>query len=246
MNIYALINRYGQENDNEPFSPSEAALYLNLLYKANCRHWQMPIRCPTSKLSIEINVSRQAVIDAREKLKARGLIDYTPGYGKVEAPSYTLIGLTGKLTDDLTDNLTGNLTDGLTDSLTIYNIKDKDNLNHNNRACEEKLSLDELRQRLSTDAEWLTNIHSLLSKQFPIAPADVQTKLSEFFEYLRCHGFKEREESDCRRYFFNWLKKQLTNQNNNSNNNEHPKQQPDLRRSSAITASSAKDYEGAF
>jgi DNA-binding transcriptional MocR family regulator len=97
----------------------------------------MPIRCPTSKLSIEINVSRQAVIDAREKLKARGLIDYTPGYGKVEAPSYTLIGLTGKLTDDLTDNLTGNLTDNLTDSLTIYNIKDKDNLNHNNRACEE-------------------------------------------------------------------------------------------------------------
>jgi hypothetical protein len=240
MNIYALINRYGQENDSEPFSPSEAALYLNLLYKANCRHWQMPIRCPTSKLSIEINVSRQAVIDAREKLKARGLIDYTPGYGKVEAPSYTLIGLTGKLTDYLTDNLTGNLTD----SLTIYNIKDKDNLNHNNRAREEKLSLDELRQRLSTDAEWLTNIHSLLSKQFPIAPADVQTKLSEFFEYLRCHGFKEREESDCRCYFFNWLKKQLTNQINN--NNEHPKQQPDLRRSSAITASSAKDYEGAF
>jgi DNA-binding Lrp family transcriptional regulator len=236
MNIYALINRYGQENDSEPFSPSEAALYLNLLYKANCRHWQMPIRCPTSKLSIEINVSRQAVIDAREKLKARGLIDYTPGYGKVEAPSYTLIGLTGKLTDDLTDSLT--------DSLTIYNIKDKDNLNHNNRACEEKLSLDELKQRLSTDAEWLTNIHSLLSKQFPIASADVQTKLSEFFEYLRCHGFKEREDSDCRRYFFNWLKKQLTNQINN--NNEHPKQQPDLRRSSAITASSAKDYEGAF
>jgi hypothetical protein len=240
MNIYALINRYGQENDSEPFSPSEAALYLNLLYKANCRHWQMPIRCPTSKLSIEINVSRQAVIDAREKLKARGLIDYTPGYGKVEAPSYTLIGLTDKLTDDLT----GNLTDGFTDSLTIYNIKDKDNLNHNNRACEEKLSLDELKQRLSTDAEWLSNIHSLLSKQFPIAPADVQTKLSEFFEYLRCHGFKEREENDCRRYFFNWLKKQLINQIRN--NNEPPKQQPDLRRSSAITASSAKDYEGAF
>jgi hypothetical protein len=64
MNIYALINRYGQENDSEPFSPSEAALYFNLLYKANCRHWQMPIRCPTSKLSIEINVSRQAVHDA--------------------------------------------------------------------------------------------------------------------------------------------------------------------------------------
>jgi hypothetical protein len=199
-------------------------------------------------LSIEIKVSKQAVIDARKKLKARGLIDYAPGYGKVSAPSYTITGLTEDLTDDLKDNLTGNLKDslkdGLMDSLNIYNIKDKDKyINNNNNAREEKLSFEELKQRLSGDAEWLANIHALLSKQYPITQTEIKTKLGEFFENLRCQGFKEREGDDCRRYFFYWLKKQL---NTNNRNEQHTKRQHDPRRGSAITAKSPKDYEGAF
>jgi hypothetical protein len=235
MNIYELINRYGRMNEKEPFLPSEAALYLNLLRKANSLHWQMPILCPTSKLCAEINVSKQTLLGAREKLKTRGLIDYAPGHGKVSAPSYTIIGLT----DNLTDNLAGNLTD----NLTIYNINKYNNINNNNNAREEKLSFEELKQRLSGDAEWLANIHALLSKQYPITRVEVETKLGEFFENLRCQGFNEREGNDCRRYFFYWLKKQL---NTNNRNEQHTKRQHDPRRGSAITAKSPKDYEGAF
>jgi DNA-binding Lrp family transcriptional regulator len=258
MNIFALIHRYEQESNQQPFSPSEAAMYLKLLCKANSLHWQMPIRCPTSKLCIELKISKPSLADARRKLKERGMIDYIEGYGKTKAPAYTLIDLTDNLTDSLTDNLTDSLTDSLTDnltdSLTIYKIKTKDknkdknenfiNSNHLHDNVERggrRFSLKDLELRLSEDTEWLDSIHSLLSEKFPITPADVKSKLVEFFKYLRCYGYQEKSEKACRVYFLNWLNKNLIQQKDE----QHTKQ-PDLRRSSAVTASSPKDYEGAF
>jgi hypothetical protein len=262
MNIFALIHRYEQESNQQPFSPSEAAMYLKLLCKANSLHWQMPIRCPTSKFCIELKMTKQALVDARRKLKERGMIDYDLGKAKVKSPAYTLIdltndltnGLTDSLTNDLTNSLTNGLTDSLTDSLTIYKIKTKDknkdknenliNSNHLHDNVERggrRFSLKDLELRLSEDTEWLDSIHSLLSEKFPITPADVKSKLVEFFKYLRCYGYQEKSEKACRVYFLNWLNKNLIQQKDE----QHTKQ-PDLRRSSAVTASSPKDYEGAF
>jgi hypothetical protein len=259
MNIFALIHRYEQESNQQPFSPSEAAMYLKLLCKANSLHWQMPIRCPTSKFCIELKMTKQALVDARRKLKERGMIDYDLGKAKVKSPAYTLIdltndltnGLTDSLTNDLTNSLTNGLTDSLTDSLTIYKIKTKDknkdknenliNSNHLHDNVERggrRFSLKDLELRLSEDNEWLESIYSLLSEKFPITSADVKNKLAEFFKYLRCYGYQEKSEKACRVYFLNWLNKDLAQQ--------RTKPKVDLRRSSSVTASSPKDYEGAF
>ena len=242
MNLYALINRFGQENDYKPFTTSATALYFYLLYKANSRRWQMPIRCPTTALSQALNTSRQTVITARDELQKRGFIDFIPGQGKTEAPFYTIIDLTDDLTVDLTDKLTDNLTDGKTDSLTIYNIKDKNIKDEDNfidkNAREKKLSLDELERTLTSDDAWHNQLFSLLSKDYPINQTEILTQLSQFFEYLRCNGFEKREEQDCKSHFFNWLNKKLKSNDT--------RQQPDMRRSSAVTAKSAADYEGSF
>jgi biotin operon repressor len=257
MNIFALLKRYEQKSNQQPFSPSEAAMYFHLLCKANSQHWQMPIRYPTTKLSNEISVSRQAVIDAREKLKARGMIDYTEGHYRTVAPAYTLIDLTddltndltSSLTNDLTDDLTSSLTNDLTSSLTIYKIKDKNkdknenftNSNHLHDNVERggrRFSLKDLELRLSEDNEWLESIYSLLSEKFPITSADVKNKLAEFFKYLRCYGYQEKSEKACRVYFLNWLNKDLAQQ--------RTKPKVDLRRGSPVTARSPKDYEGPF
>jgi hypothetical protein len=263
MNIFALIHRYEQESNQQPFSPSEAAMYLKLLCKANSLHWQMPIRCPTSKFCIELKMTKQALVDARRKLKERGMIDYDLGKAKVKSPAYTLIdltndltnGLTDSLTNDLTNSLTNGLTDSLTDSLTIYKIKTKDknkdknenliNSNHLHDNVERggrRFSLKDLELRLSEDTEWLDSIHSLLSEKFPITPADVKSKLVEFFKYLRCYGYQEKSEKACRVYFLNWLNKDLIQQKNE----QHTRPKVDLRRGSPVTAKSPKDYEGPF
>ena len=49
MNLYELSNRFWQENEYEPFSVSEVALYFYLLHRANS---------PTAMISCHLKTSR--------------------------------------------------------------------------------------------------------------------------------------------------------------------------------------------
>ena len=132
VNLYILMQRFWRENEYEPFSTAEIALYFYLIDRANSRRWQMPFKCPTSVISAAIQVTRQTVVNARESLRVRNLIvrnliTYSKGTGKGSHPMYSLV-LTEGLTECLSDELTGTLQDGstvgLSDSLTPYNIED--------------------------------------------------------------------------------------------------------------------------
>lgn len=248
FNIYEIMQRFWRENEYEPFSTAEIALYFFLIDRANSRRWQMPFKCPTSVISTAIQVTRQTVVNARESLNARKFITYTKGTGKGSHPMYSLI-----LTDGLTETLQDVSTVGLSDSLTPYNIEDrniKDKIYSSNKTGDVKiLSLEELEALLVNDEPWLNEIISLLSPSCQIELPELKSYLCNFFRYLRCQGTKGREEDDCRRYFVNWIKKQPINKNktplkpttyatNQSAN--------DARRPAGVTAQSAGDYEGAF
>lgn len=133
VNLYILMQRFWRENEYEPFSTAEIALYFYLIDRANSRRWQMLFKCPTSVISAAIQVTRQTVVNARESLRVRNLIvrnliTYSKGTGKGSHPMYSLV-LTEGLTECLSDELTGTLQDGstvgLSDSLTPYNIEDR-------------------------------------------------------------------------------------------------------------------------
>lgn len=255
-NIYTLISAFWRENEYEPFSTAEIALYFFLIDRANTRRWQMPFKCPTSVISAAIQVTRQTVVNARESLNARKFITYTKGTGKGSHPMYSLV-LIDELTECLTDELTGTLQDvstvGLSDSLTPYNIEDRNikdkNYSSNKTGDVKILSLEELEALLVNDELWLDEIISILSSSCQIELPELKSYLGNFFRYLRCQGTKGREENDCRRYFVNWIKKQPINKNkiplkpttyatNQSAN--------DARRPAGVSAQSASDYEGAF
>lgn len=255
-NIYSLISSFWRENEYEPFSTAEIALYFFLIGRANSRRWQMPFKCPTSVISTAIQVTRQTVVNARESLNARKFITYTKGTGKGSHPMYSLI-LTDGLTECLSDELTGTLQDsstvGLSDSLTPYNIEDRKNkdknYSSNNMGDVKILNLEELEALLVNDEPWLHEIISLLSPSCQIELPELKSYLGNFFRYLRCQGTKGREEDDCRRYFVNWIKKQSINKTktilkpttyatNQSANN--------ARRPAGVSAQLASDYEGAF
>lgn len=252
VNIYEIMQRFWRENEYEPFSTAEIALYFFLINRANCRRWQMPFKCPTSVISSAIQVTRQTVVNARESLRARNLIIYTKGTGKGTYPMYSLI-LTECLTDELTGTLLDGSTVGLSDSLTPYNIEDRNiknkNYSSNNIGDVKILSLEELEALLVNDEPWLNEIISLLSPSCQIELPELKTYLCNFFRYLRCQGTKGREEDDCRRYFVNWIKKQPINKNKTTlKPTTHATNQSanDARRPAGVTAQSASDYEGAF
>lgn len=256
VNIYGLISSFWRENEYEPFSTAEIALYFFLIDRANTRRWQMPFKCPTSVISTAIQVTRQTVVNARESLRERNIITYSKGTGKGSHPMYSLIltdGLTECLTEELTVTLPDGSTVGLSESLTPYNIEDrniKDKYYSSNNIGDVKiLSLEELEALLVNDEPWLREIISLLSPSCQIELPELKSYLCNFFRYLRCQGTKGREEDDCRRYFVNWIKKQPINKNKTTlKPTTHATNQSanDARRPAGVTAQSASDYEGAF
>ena len=256
VNIYEIMQRFWRENEYEPFSTAEIALYFFLIYRANSRRWQMPFKCPTSVISTAIQVTRQTVVNARESLRVRNLITYSKGTGKGSHPMYSLVltdGLTECLSDELTETLQDVSTVGLTENLTPYNIEDRNikdkNYSSNKTGDVRILSLEELEVLLVNDESWLNEIISLLSPSCQIELPELKSHLGNFFRYLRCQGTKGREEDDCRRYFVNWIKKQPINKNKNTlKPTTHATNQSanDARRPAGVSAKSATDYEGAF
>lgn len=256
VNIYGLIGSFWRENEYEPFSTAEIALYFFLIDRANSRRWQMPFKCPTSVISSAIQVTRRTVVNAREPLRIRNLITYSKGTGKGSHPMYSLV-LTDALTECLTDDLSGTLqdsrTDALSDGLTPFNIEDRNNkdknYSSNNMGDMKILSLEELEALLVNDEPWLNEIISLLFPSCQIELPELKSYLGNFFRYLRCQGTKGREEGDCRRYFVNWIKKQPINKNKTTlKPTTHATNQSanDARRPAGVAAKSATDYEGAF
>lgn len=260
VNIYVLMRGFWRENDYEPFSTAEIALFFLLVDKANCRRWRMPFKCPTAVVCRSIKVTKQTVMTARENLCKRGIVFFTKGKGNGNTPEYTLVpdprnwtaGLTVGLTDGLTDDLTDDLTDSLTVSetkdltigLTPYNIKDiniKDKIYSNNGEGQ-ILNLDELEKMLLADTKWHEQIQVRLSEQYKTDACQIKKQIAAFFQQLRCQGIDSKEEKECRTHFFNWIKKQLKKTYDGNNR----QQEPDRRGVSDVTTDTERDYGGAF
>ena len=73
MNIYELLNRFWLENEYDPCSATEIALYFFLQNKANTRRWKMAFRCSTELIRMQLSTTRQNVLKAREGLHKRDL-----------------------------------------------------------------------------------------------------------------------------------------------------------------------------
>ena len=247
MNLYELTNRFWQDGEYEPYSSTEVALYFFLLYRANARRWQMPIRCPTEMICNRIKTSKQNLVKARECLKQRGFISFVPGKGKEVAPTYTIMEHISPLSVEMSVKMSEQLSVELSEQLSPYNIKDKDNNkdNSNNNARENESGLDELELRLSNDTSWQESIISLLSssQQIKLSHIEIENYINQFFQYLKISGIERREEKEVRTYFFNWLKKTILN----NKKNVHKQQETTIqRRSTDVPVASPTDYQGTF
>lgn len=254
VNIYELMHAFWQENEYEPFSTAEIALFFFLLERANCRRWKMPFKCSTALVCRSIKVAKQTFLSARLKLNERGLIAFTQGKGNAMSPAYTVISEPDKWsngnTDEQTENETEELTDSQTDSLPTYNIKDnniqnKDIISLNNKGRADKiLSFDELEKLFLADATW----HDEILREFPaVSRLELENQIHGFFSRLRDKGEKGREEKDCRNYFINSVRKFFKHNQNGRIEREFSQCSSAFRRRGVdVVTRTAKDYEEPF
>ena len=81
MTYIDLLNSYWDSTRFDPCSSNEAMLYFYLLHQCNIRRWINPFEFKTRNLEIALGLSRKSIMALRNKLKQRGLIDYTKGIG---------------------------------------------------------------------------------------------------------------------------------------------------------------------
>lgn len=258
VNIYELMHAFWQENEYEPFSTAEIALFFFLLERANCRRWKMPFKCSTALVCRSIKVAKQTFLSARLKLSQRGLITFIQGKGNAMAPAYTVIsepdkwtnGKSDERTENETEELTDSQTDSQTDRLPTYNIKDnniqdKDIISLNNKGrTDEILSLDELEEIFLADAGW----HDEILREFPaVSRLELENQIHGFFSRLRDKGENGREEKDCRNYFINSVRKFFKHNQNERIEREFSQGSSAFRRLGVdVVARTAKDYEEPF
>ena len=132
MSMYDYDHLFWSKNEHTPCSLTEAALYFFLLHEANRQRWKMPFCCNTSIICFRLCTSKQNIINARDKLKEKGLIDFTKGKGKGQPALYTLLSSneSTKVTKKLTVQLTDQLTDGCDTPINIYKEEEKENTAH--------------------------------------------------------------------------------------------------------------------
>ena len=97
--------------------------------------------------------------------------------------------------------------------------------------------MEKLEKLLLSDDQWKAKIQSLIT-DYSLTSELLDSKIKDFFVFLKSKGWNKREEMDCKNHFFNWLNKNL-NRINNGN-------LPDTRRGYDVSATSPKDYDGAF
>ena len=241
MNLYDLSNRFWQENDYNSFSISATALYFFLLHRANMRRWQMPFRCPTETIRIQLSTTKQNVVKARDELQKRGFISFEPGTDKKNPPSYIITGCTSQLSVGMSDELSNQLSQPLSDEVSVelphqlspYNIKDKEkDLSHKNK--ESMMDIECIESTLTSDSEWQEKMMSRLDMD----SKDIYGYLNNFFIYQKKKGIRRRDIEEVKIHFFNWTRKQIENKNQNGNTESQK-----LRRGTEVQATSPEDYE---
>ena len=82
MTYIELLNDFWDSTRFNPCSSNEATMYFYLLHQCNIRRWINPFELKTKDFEIALEMNRQTLTRVRNKLKERGLINFSEGKGK--------------------------------------------------------------------------------------------------------------------------------------------------------------------
>lgn len=108
MTYIDYINQFWQIRRYKPMTAHEADFYFFLLKECNIRNWLCPFELPTRLIQAELGYSNKTVIDLRNRLKQKGLIDFIEGNRREKAASYILLVTSGNQNGNQTGNQSSN------------------------------------------------------------------------------------------------------------------------------------------
>lgn len=108
MTYIDYINQFWQIRRYKPMTAHEADFYFFLLKECNIRNWLCPFELPTRLIQAELGYSNKTVIDLRNRLKQKGLIDFIEGNRREKAASYILLVTSGNQIVNQTGNQSSN------------------------------------------------------------------------------------------------------------------------------------------
>lgn len=114
MTYIDYVNQFWKTHQSVAFSSNEVYLYFFLLNECNSRGWENPFECPNRRIVLATGISEPTVIEVRNRLQQKGLLQFESGKKNAKSPVYYLNDLSKPLSKLLSNDLSKPLSKRLT------------------------------------------------------------------------------------------------------------------------------------
>jgi len=185
MTYIDYINQFWQIRRYKPMTAHEADFYFFLLKECNIRNWLCPFELPTRLIQAELGYSNKTVIDLRNRLKQKGLIDFIEGNRREKAASYILLVTSG----NQSGNQTGNPI-----------IKTKNKTKNNNNSGELFPPEEKPKKKKSAKAEFIPPTLYQVKAYFEEKLPDWERQAETFFYHFDSLGWRNTNGAKIERW----------------------------------------------
>lgn len=193
MTYIDYINQFWQIRRYKPMTAHEADFYFFLLKECNIRNWLCPFELPTRLIQAELGYSNKTVIDLRNRLKQKGLIDFIGGNRREKAASYILLVTSGNQTGNQTGNQSSNQNGNPI-------IKTKNKTKNNNNSPELFPHEEKPKKKKSAKAEFIPPTLDQVKAYFEEKLPDWERQAEIFFYHFDSLGWRNANGAKIERW----------------------------------------------
>ena len=197
MTYIDYINQFWQIRRYKPMTAHEADFYFFLLKECNIRNWLCPFELPTRLIQAELGYSNKTVIDLRNRLKQKGLIDFIEGNRREKAASYILLVTSGNQSGNQTGNQSSNQS-GNQNGNPI--IKTKNKTKNNNNSGELFPPEEKPKKKKSAKAEFIPPTLYQVKAYFEEKLPDWERQAEIFFYHFDSLGWRNANGAKIERW----------------------------------------------
>ena len=197
MTYIDYINQFWQIRRYKPMTAHEADFYFFLLKECNIRNWLCPFELPTRLIQAELGYSNKTVIDLRNRLKQKGLIDFIEGNRREKAASYILLVTSGNQIVNQTGNQSSNQNGNQTGNPII---KTKNKTKNNNNSGELFPPEEKPKKKKTANAEFIPPTLGQVKAYFEEKLPDWERQAEIFFYHFDSLGWRNANGAKIERW----------------------------------------------
>lgn len=197
MTYIDYINQFWQIRRYKPMTAHEADFYFFLLKECNIRNWLCPFELPTRLIQAELGYSNKTVIDLRNRLKQKGLIDFIEGNRREKAASYILLVTSGNQIVNQTGNQSSNQSSNQNGNPII---KTKNKTKNNNNSGELFPPEEKPKKKKTAKAEFIPPTLGQVKAYFEEKLPDWERQAEIFFYHFDSLGWRNANGAKIERW----------------------------------------------